>query len=349
MLISTARFTLTAPLVDLDGASGLAQERGHQLLVRRPVGLDPGLSRRRPTRPGPRCGRGRSCGCPVASGPARALSVGRGARRQPLVLERPDHLVHGRVEVQVAVDDLLHARDDRGLHVRVAGQRCHGREVPVGVLDLAARPGRQHRQRRQQGGDRDEQAGHDRSPPAASVAGGRRLLRLLEPRDLLPEPGHLLGGRVGASGQPGQSWSWFTVRRETAPWRHPWRVTRRAPRRQKVRPVSATCRRIESLHVESRLRDPRGGRGARAACWRTSKGSRCRSTLPGPRSMPCWPTRPSCTDSSTPCAAEASCSSTSAGKRSTTWRRTPLPSRNSHPSIPQPWLSGWPRPSLHLR
>ena len=182
-------------VVDLDGAVTIPRQSGHQLRVRRPVRLHPGGLERVRRHQGSDAVVD-EVSDPVRHGARKGTQGRRSGRRQSLVLERADHLVHGRVQIQVAVDDLLHPYDDRGLHVRVAGQRCHGLEVAVGVLDLSARPRREDRQRCQQCGDRDEETGNDRPPPPATVA-RCDLLRLLEPGDLFPESGHLVGVRVG--------------------------------------------------------------------------------------------------------------------------------------------------------
>jgi hypothetical protein len=102
-------------------------------------------------------------------------------------------------------------------------------------------------------------------------------------------------------------------------WRHPWRVTRESPSRNRLCPVSAPRRRMEArmsraaYEIHAAVRSPRHAGGLR-------RSERVRSILRGPRSTRRSPTSPSCTGCSTSSVAEASSWSTSVARPSTPGR-----------------------------
>ena len=134
---------------------------------------------------------------PEARGPETACRVAATLGGTPRSLSACVSSIHGCVEVEVGEDHLLSARRDRLLHVRVVRERPHGGDVPVGVLDLAAGPGREHGQRGEQRSHGHQEAGQDRAPPSSSSAVGLGQL-LAKSCELRLQAHHLgLGGGAG--------------------------------------------------------------------------------------------------------------------------------------------------------
>ncbi|MBA2807639.1 hypothetical protein E0500_009495 [Streptomyces sp. KM273126] len=94
---------------------------------------------------------------PVRRGPRRAVRGGLREGPHGVARERPHRRLQRRPHVDLPHDPGRDGVRDRVPYVRVGGQRCRRRLVPCRVRELVRRPRRQHAERREQGGERDQQ------------------------------------------------------------------------------------------------------------------------------------------------------------------------------------------------
>ena len=147
-----------------------------QCLVGDPVGLDPGVGESLALDDLADLGADKALDAAGQRPSEPPQLVGRPGAQPPLG-QRVDRLVGQALDIQVGEDlggDLI---GDRPLDGRVAGQRGHRADIPVGVGDLVAGPHRHPGQRRQHTPNHDQHDSHDRAPtlpprrPGAGHAG----------------------------------------------------------------------------------------------------------------------------------------------------------------------------------